>query len=147
MMIVVTKPEVASSRLRETINELLYSLQLDAKRNEELERLLIERDREITAAYQFSYGVATLDDSEGRLISSTHHIACEIIALKERYAKRIKRCRIRHKRFKDILEQLPTNDAETLATALCTSIEVDERDVKKVIRNHLKLIKSFYPEE
>lgn len=147
MTIVVTKPEVASSTIRTAINEVLFSMQLDAQRNEELERLLIERDIAVKEAYRFSYGVVVMDKMEVPIISDTYFVACEVIALKERYAKRIRRCKLRHKRFKDILTQLPLSDSETLAKALCTSIEVDERDVKKVIRKHLKFMQSFYPED
>lgn len=147
LAIIVTKPEIAHSIQRARVNELLYSLGSDAKKNEFVEQLIIERDREIEAAYEFSYGVAILDPTDRWYTSDTFNIVSEIIALKERYAKRIKRCRVRHKRFKRIIAMLPEKDSDILARAFCTSIEVDERDVKRVIQKHFKLIKSFYPEE
>lgn len=146
LAIIVTKPEVAFSSKRAQVNELLYSLGSDAKKNEMAEQLLIERDLEIEAAYDFSYGVAMIDPLDRWYTSDTFHIVSEINAIKERYAKRIKRCRIRHERFKSIVEELSQEDAETFIRAFCTDLEVDEQDVKKIIRKHLKLIKSFYPE-
>lgn len=146
LAIIVTKPEVAFSSLRAQVNELLYSLGNDAKKNRLAEQLLIERDREIEVAYDFSYGIAMIDPLDRWYTSDTFHIVSEIIAIKERYAKRIKRCRIRHKRFKSIVEELSPEEAQTFIRAFCTDLEVDEQDVKKIIRKHLKLIKSFYPE-
>lgn len=147
MTIIVTKPEIASSPIRSRVNELLYSLENDAKKNKEVERLLIEKKEAIDDAYNFSYGVTLWDENDRWMVNDTHHIACEIIALKSNYEKRIKRCRIRHKRFKTIIDQLPQTDAETLTKAFCTDIEVDEQDVKKVIRKHLKYLEQFYSKD
>ena len=146
LAIIVTKPEKAFSNLRAQVNELVYSLGNDAKKNEMAEQLLIERDREVEAAYDFSYGVAMMDSLDRWYTSDTFHIVSEIIAIKERYAKRIQRCRIRHKRFYSIVEQLSPEEAETFIRAFCTNLEVDEQDVKRIIRKHLKLIQSYYPE-
>lgn len=146
LAIIITKPEIAFSSQRAHVNELLYSLGSDAKKNEVAEQLLIERDRAVEAAYDFSYGVAMMDPLDRWYTSDTFHIVSEIIAIKKRYAKRMRRCKIRHERFNSIVEELPQGDAETFIRAFCTDLEVDERDVKLIIRKNIKLIKSFYPE-
>lgn len=146
LAIIVTKPEVAFSSQRAQVNELLYSLGSDAKKNEMAEQLLIERDQAVEAAYDFSYGVAMMDPLDRWYTSDTFHIVSEIITIKKRYSKRIRRCRIRHERFNSIVEELSQEDAETFIRAFCTDLEVDERDVKLIIRKYLKLIQSFYPE-
>jgi hypothetical protein len=144
LAIIITKPEIAFSNQRAQVNELLYSLGSDAKKNEVVERLLLERDQEIEAAYEFSYGVAMLDPIDRWYSSDTFNIVSEIIALKERYAKRIRRCKVRHERFNSIVKGLPSEDAETFIRAFCTDLEVDERDVKAIIRKHYKFLASFY---
>lgn len=146
LAIVVTKPEIALSQIRSRVNELLFSLQNDAQKNSEVERLLIEKEEAIEEAYNFSYGITLWDKNQPWMVNDTQYIACEIIALKDYYDKRIKHCRIKHKRFKDIIDQLPQQDAEVLIKAFCTSLEVDEQEVKRVIRKHFKLIQSYYPE-
>lgn len=104
MAIIVTKPEIAFANQRAQVNELLYSLGSDAKKNEVAERLLLERDQKIEAAYEFSYGVAMLDPINRWYTSDTFNIVSEIIALKERYAKRIRRCKVCHERFNTIVK-------------------------------------------
>ena len=147
LAIIVTKPEIATSTLRTCVNELLYSLSIDAQRNKQIEQLMIERDLEVATAYDFNYGTAMMDPLDRWYTSDVFYIASEIISLKERYSKRIRRCQVRHERFKSIVEELPQGDAEVFLRAFSTDLEVDEQDVKLIIRKHLKLIKSFYPEE
>lgn len=147
MTIVIVKPEKLGSVQRARVNELLYCLKCDAQKSKELEQLIKERDYEIANAYRFSYGVVNLDSTEPDICYDPFYLVSEIISLKERYAKRIQRFKIRHKRFKDVLDVLPAGDAEVLMKALCTSIEVDEREVKKVIKKHFNLIKGFYKED
>ena len=144
MAIVITRPEIASSPLRTRISELMFALQKDAKRNREIEALMVARDYEVDEAYDFSYGVANYDDTNSTCPRDTAYIAIEIIAIKDRYKRLIERCRVRHKRFSDLVEQLPSEDRETLIKAFCTELEVDERDVKRIIRKHLKLIETYY---
>lgn len=146
MTIVVIKPDTVYSPTKDLINDLIISLQLDAKRNEQLERLIIERDEEVANCYDFSYGCAKWGDQSDShpYTTGTDTIAINIIALKDYYAKRIRKCQIRHARFKALLEELPDEDSEILAKAFCTDISVDERDVKKVIKKHLPLIEDRY---
>lgn len=144
MSIVITKPEVAHSSLRAKVNELLYCLQMDAQRNRTIERLLIEKDNEIQEAYRFSYGVRTLEEGAMGCTSDPYYHVVNIIGIEERYTKSINRQKLRHKRFQNIVDVLPSKDKETFVRAFCTSLEVDEREVKQVIRKHLKTIESYY---
>lgn len=144
MAIIVTKPEIAHSSIRAKINELLICLQMDAQRNKTIERLLIEKDDAIREAYRFSYGVRMLEEGVPGCTSDPFTHVVNIIAIKERYAKRIQRYRLKHERFHTIVNLLPSDDKETLVRAFCTELEVDERDVKRAIRKHLKVIEQYY---
>lgn len=144
MAIIVTKPEIAHSSIRTKVNELLYCLQVDAKRNKAIEELLIEKDIAIRDAYKFSFGTRSYEEGVPGSRSDPFYHVVNIIALKECYEKRINRYRLKHARFHTIVEHLPFGDKETLIRAFCTSLEVDEQDVKEVIRKHLKYIESVY---
>lgn len=147
MAIVVTKPEIAFSPIRTQINEYMYCIKRDAQRSREVEQIMMERDIEVREAYRFSYGVAMTDEMVERTPTSTEFVAANIIALKERYAKRIRRCKLRHRRFERLVQEVretSENDADTLIKAFCTTIEVDERDVKAILRMHIPLLKNLY---
>ncbi|MER2057837.1 MAG: hypothetical protein ABTA16_03370 [Niallia sp.] len=144
MAIIVTKPEIAHSSIRAKINELLICLQMDAQRNKTIERLLIEKDEAIREAYRFSFGVRSYEEGVPGCTSDPFTHVVNIIAIKERYAKRIQRYRLKHERFHTIVNLLPSDDKETLVRAFCTELEVDERDVKRAIRKHLKVIEQYY---
>lgn len=144
MAIIVTKPEIAHSPIRTKVSELLYCLKVDAQRNKSIERLLIEKDIAIREAYEFSFGVRSYEEGVPGTSSDPYFHVLNIIALKERYEKRINRYRLKHERFHIIVEHLPIEDKETLIRAFCTDLEVDEQDVKSVIRKHLKYIESVY---
>ncbi|MEK4128543.1 hypothetical protein NYE67_02625 [Solibacillus sp. FSL W8-0474] len=144
MAIIVTKPEIAHSSIRTKVNELLYCLQVDAQRNKAIEELLIEKDNAIRELYKFSFGTRSYEEGVPGSRSDPFYHVVNIIALKEWYEKRINRYRLKHERFHTILEHLPFGDKETLIRAFCTTLEVDEKDVKEVIRKHLKYIESVY---
>lgn len=125
----------------------MYCIKRDAQRNREVEQIMMERDIEVREAYRFSYGVAITDEMVERTPTSTEFVATNIIALKERYAKRIRRCKLRHRRFERLVQEvreISENDADTLIKAFCTTIEVDERDVKAILRMHIPLLKNLY---
>ena len=42
---------------------------------------------------------------------------------------------------------MPINEQDTFLKAFCTDMEVDERDVKRIINNHFVTINHYYPEE
>lgn len=144
LAIIVIKPEVAYSSLRAKVNELLYCLKMDAQRNETIEKLLIEKDIAIREAYEFSFGVRSYEEGVPGSTSDPFFHVVNIIAIKERYAKRIQRYRLKHERFHTIVNFLPSDDKETLVRAFCTELEVDERDVKRAIRKHIKIIEQYY---
>ena len=144
MAIIVTKPEIAQSSIRAKVSELLYCLQVDAQRNKSIERLLIEKDIAIREAYRFSFGTRSYEEGVPGSTSDPFTHVVNILALKERYAKRIQRYRLKHERFHTIVEHIPIEDKETLVRAFCTDLEVDERDVKRVIRKHMDYIESIY---
>lgn len=144
MAIIVTKPEIAQSSIRAKINELLVCLQMDAQRNETVEKLLIEKDIAIREAYRFSFGVRSYEEGVLGCTSDPFTHVLNITAIKERYAKRIKRYRLKHERFHTVVNLLPSEDKETLVRAFCTELEVDERDVKRAIRKHIKIIEQYY---
>lgn len=144
MAIIVTKPEIAHSSIRAKVSELLYCLQVDAQRNKSIERLLIEKDIAIREAYRFSFGTRSYEEGVPGSTSDPFHHVVNILAMKERYEKRINRYRLKHERFHKIVEHLPFDDKETLVRAFCTELEVDEQDVKRIIRKHLKYIESVY---
>lgn len=144
MAIIVTKPEIAHSPIRAKVSELLYCLQVDAQRNKSIERLLIEKDIAIREAYKFSFGTRSYEEGVPGSTSDPFHHVVNILAIKERYAKRIQRYRLKHERFHTIVEYLPIEDKETLVRAFCTDLEVDERDVKRIIRKHVDYIESVY---
>lgn len=147
MAIIVTKPEIAKSRMRSHINELLYLLQTDAQKNREIELLIRERDAAIKEAYNFTYGIVTLNPEEFSFIKDVSTLAGEAIAIRERYEKRLRRCTVKHKRFKTIVNQLSNQERETFLKAFCTDIEVDEQEVKRIIRKHSASIGRYYPEQ
>lgn len=147
MAIIVVKPELAKSRKRAQINELLYLLKTDAQKNREIERIIRERDAAIADAYSFTYGCTTWDINEFSYIKDVATLAGEVIAVRERYVKRLKRCTVKHRRFKTIVDQLPTKERETFLKAFVTDIPVDEKDVKDIIKKHFAMINRYYPEE
>lgn len=146
MAIIIVEPEKASSRIRSQINELLYLLQTDAQKNREIELLIRERDVAIREAYNFTYGVVTWDREEFSFIKDVSTLAGEAIAIRERYEKRLKRCTVKHKRFKTIVDNLLPNERETFLKAFCTDIEVDGREVKLIIKKYYTVINRYYPE-
>lgn len=117
---------------------------MDAQRNKTIERLLIEKDIAIREAYQFSFGVRSYEEGVPGCTSDPFVHVVNIIAIKERYAKRIQRYRLKHERFHTIVNLLPSEDKETLVRAFCTDLIVDEQDVKRTIRKHLKVIEQYY---
>lgn len=144
MTIIITRPEVARSSLRTKVNELLVCMDMDSKRNETIEKLLIEKDAAIQEMYRFSYGVRSYEEGVMGYTSDPFFHTVNIIAIKERYAKRIARYKLKYERFNTIVNLLPSEDKEILIRAFSTDLPVDERDVKNVIRKHLKLIEQYY---
>lgn len=144
MAIIVTRSEIAHSAMRSKVNELLYCIKVDAQRNKAIERLLIEKDMAIRQSYEFSFGIPSYEEGEPGSTSDVFYHVTNILAVQERYNKRIQRYRLKHERFHTIVEHLPVEDKETLVRAMCTNLPVDERDVKRVIRKHLKCIESVY---
>lgn len=147
VVIIVVKPEIAYSKVRAQINELLYLLQTDAQMDREIKRIIIERDAAIEEAYSFTYGITTWDQNEFNFIKDVPTLASEVIAIKERYEKRLRRCTVKHKRFKTIIDHLNIEEQETFLKTFCSDIEVDERDVKRIIKKHLVTINRYYPEK
>ena len=91
MAIIVVKPEKAYSKIRAQINELLYLLKTDAQMKREIERIIIERDAAIEEAYSFTYGITRWIRDEVIFVSDVPTLACDVIAIKERYKKRLRR--------------------------------------------------------
>ena len=147
MAIIVVKPEIAYSTMRGQVNELLYLLQTDAQMNREIERIRVERDAAIKEAYSFTYGITRWNRDGFNFISDVPTLACDVIAIKERYEKRLRRCAVKHRRFKTVIDNLSTEERETFLKVFCTDIEVDERDVKRIIKKHFSTINYYYPEE
>lgn len=117
---------------------------MDAQRNKTIELLLIEKDIAIRESYRFSFGVRSYEEGVLGCTSDPFAHVLNIMAIKERYAKRIQRYRLKHERFHKVMKRLPSDDKETLVRAFCTELEVDERDVKRAIRKHLKVIEQYY---
>ena len=147
MTIIAVKPEKAYSKVRAQINELMYLLQIDARMDREIERIIVQRDAAIEEAYSFTYGVTTWDHNEFSYTKDVPTLACEVIAIKERYEKRLRRCEIKNKRFKTILSLLSREEQDTLLKAFCTDIEVDECDLKRIIKKHLNTINHYFPDK
>lgn len=144
MTVIYSEPEVKYSNKASRVNELYYLLKCDAEKNKMVEQLIIEREAAIKDAYNFTYGVVKWDIDQFNYPSRTENVVEEILALKEYYQKRIMRCEIKHKRFKEILEQIPFNDAEVLLKAFCSPLEVDVKEVKKVIRSNIHVVGKYY---
>lgn len=146
MVVIVTQTEIAKLAIRCKINEILYCLKADIDRIEGLQDLIKERDQEIKEAYNFSYGVTNWyqDENVPGFSADPYYLSSKIIGLKEWYNKRIERIKRRRNEIEQLLNSLPSDEAETLRNAFFTANKVDEQDVKGIIKKHLPKFEKIY---